>query len=240
LLVDDVSAAVTNANRISSETVSAVEALTQRVDAIQRVKRDIQQMAINSSLRCNRLGSIGKPLSVIAIELSSHASQLEDEADQTLAALTALADIANHADPAATGSGDVNATRLDGVRVRLRQAADVVENDLAGLGDHGQATARSLTQAADQLGLKEDLGDALHTAAIALAEQAGPVVDDLDDIAGVVGAAMAEIARCYTMARERQIHAAHAIADDAATTPAAPDAVAAPADAGEEFDDILF
>jgi hypothetical protein len=239
LLVDDVSAAIVNARRISNETVSAVAALTQRVDAIQRVKRDIQQMAINSSLRCNRLGSIGKPLSVIAIELSSHAGQLEDEADQTLAALTTLAGIANHADPDANEAGDVNGARLDGVRGRLRQAADVVENDLAGLGDHGQATARSLTLAADQLGLKEDLGDALHTAAIALAEAAGPVVDDLSEITAVVGAAMAEIGRCYTMARERQIHAAHAIADEIDPEPVAAEA-AVEADAGEEFDDILF
>jgi hypothetical protein len=239
LLVDDVSAAIVNARRISNETVSAVAALTQRVDAIQRVKRDIQQMAINSSLRCNRLGSIGKPLSVIAIELSSHAGQLEDEADQTLAALTTLAGIANHADPDANEAGDVNGARLDGVRGRLRQAADVVENDLAGLGDHGQATARSLTLAADQLGLKEDLGDALHTAAIALAEAAGPVVDDLSEITAVVGAAMAEIGRCYTMARERQIHAAHAIADEIDPAPVAAEA-AVEADAGEEFDDILF
>jgi hypothetical protein len=239
LLVDDVSAAIVNARRISNETVSAVAALTQRVDAIQRVKRDIQQMAINSSLRCNRLGSIGKPLSVIAIELSSHAGQLEDEADQTLAALTTLAGIANHADPDANEAGDVNGARLDGVRGRLRQAADVVENDLAGLGDHGQATARSLTLAADQLGLKEDLGDALHTAAIALAEAAGPVVDDLSEITAVVGAAMAEIGRCYTMARERQIHAAHAVADEIDPAPVAAEA-AVEADAGEEFDDILF
>lgn len=52
---------MTNAQRISGETVSAVEALARRVDAIQKVKRDIQQMAINSSLRCNRLGKSASP-----------------------------------------------------------------------------------------------------------------------------------------------------------------------------------
>lgn len=242
LLVDDVTAAMTNAQRISGETVSTVEGLARRVGAIQKVKRDIQQMAINSSLRCNRLGEIGKPLSVIAIELSSHASHLEEAADQTLGSLTALAGLADGMGAAEADDVQVDAGRLEGVQNQLRRAADVVEHDLVGLGAHGEATARSLGLAANQLGLKEDLGDALHTAAIALAEAAGPVVEDLTDIAGVVDAALTEIGRSYTMARERTIHAAHAVftqADAAATAEPTEDAPAA-AEAAEEFDDILF
>lgn len=245
LLVDDVTAAMTNAERISGETVSAVEALSRRVGAIQKVKRDIQQMAINSSLRCNRLGEIGKPLSVIAIELSSHATHLEEAADQTLGSLTALAGLADGMGTTAPDETQVDAGRLEGVQSQLRRAADVVENDLAGLGAHGEATARSLGLAADQLGLQEDLGDALHTAAIALAAAAGPVVEDLTDIAGVVDAAMTEIGRSYTMARERTIHAAHAVftgSDAAPTADPTEDAVEGPAEveALEEFDDVLF
>lgn len=244
VLVGDVSAAMSNARRISSETVSAVEALARRVDAIQGVKRDIQQMAINSSLRCNRLGEIGKPLSVIAIELSIQAGHLEEEADHTLGALTNLAGIANHGanqGDVDTDEADMTPARLEGVRGRLRQAADVVEHDLAGLSDHGAATVNSLSLAADKLGLKEDLGDALHTAAIALAEAAGPVVEEVADIADVVNAAMDEIGRCYTMARERTIHAAHQIESAALPTAAADQPeIQAAAEADEEFDDILF
>jgi hypothetical protein len=240
VLIGDVSAAMANADRISSETVSAVDALSRRVDTIHRVKRDIQQMAINSSLRCNRLGDIGKPLSVIAWELGSHASQLEGSADQTLGSLKALADLAGGMNSALSSDEKVDAARLEEVRDHLRRAADVVEHDLAGLGSHGQATAHSLALAADQLGLKEDLGDVLHTAAIALAEAAGPVVEDLTGIREVVDAAMAEIARCYTMGRERQVHALHAIqgeTDDAAGPADTPPEAGA---AAEEFDDILF
>lgn len=241
ILVEDVAAAMTNAHKVSSGTVSAVEALTRRVDAIQRVKRDIQQMAINSSLRCNRLGEIGKPLSVIAIELSSHAGHLEEAADQTLGSLRTLSDLASDMDVATHKDDKVDAARLNAVRGRLRQAADVVEHDLAGLGSHSEATAQSLSLAIDQLSLKEDLGDALNAVAQALAEAAGPAVDDLTDIVGVVDDAMGEIGRCYTMARERTIHAAHAVADATqdAPTPVVTSVMAAP-NAAEEFDDILF
>lgn len=237
ILVEDVTAAMANAHRISSGTVSAVEALTHRVDAIQRVKRDIQQMAINSSLRCNRLGEIGKPLSVIAIELSSHAGHLEEAADQTLGSLKTLSDLASDMDVSTHKDDKVDAARLNAVRGRLRQAADVVEHDLAGLGSHSEATAQSLSSAIDQLSLKEDLGDALNAVALALAEAAGPAVDDMTDILDVVHEAMGEIGRCYTMARERTIHAAHAVAD---ATEDAPKPVMAATDATEEFDDILF
>ncbi len=240
VLVGDVSAAMANADRISQETVSAVDALSRRVDTIHRVKRDIQQMAINSSLRCNRLGDIGKPLSVIAWELGSHASQLEGSADQTLGSLKALADLAGGMNTALSSDGKVDAARLEQVRDNLRRAADVVEHDLSGLGSQGQATAHSLALAADQLGLKEDLGDVLHTAAIALAEAAGPVVEDLTDIAEVVDAAMAEIARCYTMGREREIHALHAVTSAGITEADAETTPEAAASGAEEFDDILF
>jgi len=237
LLVGEVGEAMDNAHRISDETARAVEALARRVDAIQGVKRDIQQLAINSSLRCNRLGEIGKPLNVIALELSSHAGELEASADQTLDSLNALARLADAEEATAEG---IDATRLDGVRGRLRQAADVIERDLDALNTRGAETARSLELATLQLGLKQDLGDALHTAAIALAEEAGPVVEDLTDIAGVVGAAMDEIGRSYTMARERTIHAAHAVntggGDDEPAEASAPETAAA----NDEFDDILF
>lgn len=237
ILVGDVGAAMDNAHRISDETATAVETLTRRVDAIHSVKRDIQQMAINSSLRCNRLGEIGRPLNVIALELSSHAVQLEESANQTLGSLAQLAEIAG--DMTGQTEAVIDATRLESVSDRLRQAADVIEHDLAALGVKGAETARSLALSTDQLGLKDDLGETLHAAAIALIEEAGPAVEDLTDIAGIVGDAMDEISRCYTMARERTIHAAHAVACD---RPDAENVVPIkPMSAkDEEFDDILF
>lgn len=237
VLVGDVGAAMDNAHRISNQTASAVETLTRRVDVIFGVKRDIQQMAINSSLRCNRLGEVGKPLNVIAVELSSHAVQLEETADQTLDALSRLASVAGEMTDRAEAA--IDATRLDSVSGRLRRAADVIEHDLGQLGARGADTARSLELATGQLGLQEDLGETLHAAAVALTERAGPVDEDLTDVADIVTAMMDEIASCYTMARERTIHANHAIggaaADAAASTPAA-----SAVQAEEEFDDVLF
>lgn len=215
-LVGDVRAAMANAQRIGNDTASAVEDLMCKVGAIHDVKRDIQYMAINSSLRCRRLGEIGKPLNVIALELAAHADQLEAVADQTLGALNTLADAATGAETEGAGAAqdEPDAERLTAASGRLRQAADVVERDLVGLTSQGEAAVISLSQAARQLNLKEGLGDALHTVAIALAEAAGPVVDEVDDIADVLAGALGAISARYTMARERTIHAGHAPAGD--------------------------
>ncbi|MDP1616248.1 hypothetical protein [Phenylobacterium sp.] len=211
-LVGDVQAATANASKIASDTVETIAILEQRVDVIHLVKRDIQQMAINSSLRCGRLGEIGKPLNVIALELTNHAGHLEDAADRTLKSLDALAGVAAGMEPngADEGGGDAMAARLDGAAGQLRAAADIVERDLAGMSQQSELAARSLGAAADHLGRQGALGDAVQATAAALAEAAGPSVEDIDDIHDQVAAAMATISARYTMARERTIHALHA------------------------------
>lgn len=211
-LVGDVQAATANASRIAHDTVATIAILEQRVDVIHLVKRDIQQMAINSSLRCGRLGEIGKPLNVIALELTNHAGRLEEAADRTLDSLDALAGVAAGMEPdaAAQDGGDAMAARLDGAAGQLRAAADIVERDLAGMSDQSELAARALGAAADHLGRQDALGDAVQAAALALAQAAGPAVEDIDDIQDEVAAAMATISARYTMARERTIHALHA------------------------------
>lgn len=233
LLIDNVDQAMTGARRISDEAAQAVTTLTLRVGAIQGVKRDIQQMAINSSLRCGRLGEVGRPLNVIALELSSHAVQLETSADQTLGSLDRLKNVAD--DLSGQPNTAIGAAQLDAVGGRLRQAAEVIERDLGSVGKNGQATARSLTIATEQLALQDDLGEVLHSAAVALFEEAGPPDEQFSDLAEPIQAAMDEIARSYTMARERTLHAQHAPPSDAAAP--APTPVAAN---DEEFADILF
>lgn len=236
LLVENVGAAVENAHRIGDQTLAIVAALTQRVDAVQRVKMDIQEMAINSSLRCKRLGELGRPLNVIALQLGNQAADLEQSADQSMHSLTALARIAEAA-PVQAGEAGMDASRLYAVRDRLQSAASVIEADLADLAPRGEEAARALGVASAHLALKQELGDVLDAAASALAKAAGAPVDDLSDISSLVGAVMDQMARSYTMASERTIHAAHAIAGPVDATP--PEETA-PTAAEDEFDDILF
>ena len=224
-LANDLGEASRNADSIGRLTGQAVDGLAQRVSVVRMVKDDVQRMAINTSLRCSRLGDIGKPLNVIASELGAHAGRLDDSAERTLAALddlqgaagdlaSALAQDGQDSDHGLTG-------RLEGAAVQLREAADVVDRDLTDLTVRGSDLARALTQTEARLKLEEDLGAVLAVASQALRERAGriapgetlmfsPAYSDLMD----------QIHGQYTMARERTIHAPYAEAAAPSDAPA--------------------
>jgi hypothetical protein len=191
------------------------------------VKADVQRMAINTSLRCSRLGDVGKPLNVIASELGAHAGRLDGDAEKTLVALDQLqgaaADLASvlaqdgdEADHGLTG-------RLQGAAIQLRQAADVVDRDLAELTIRGADLAEALNQTDARLKLAEDLGDVLAAAAHALRERAGRLQPgEALSFSPAYSALMERIHQQYTMARERIVHAPYVEAPVAAAPEAEP------------------
>jgi hypothetical protein len=54
------------------------------------MRADVQMMALNTTLKCSRIGETGKPLGVIAVELRAHAGHLETSAARTLTSLEGL------------------------------------------------------------------------------------------------------------------------------------------------------
>jgi hypothetical protein len=226
-LANDLSEASRNADAIGRLTGQAVDGLAERVSVVRMVKADVQRMAINTSLRCSRLGDVGKPLNVIASELGAHAGRLDGDAEKTLEALdqlqgaatdlaSVLAQDGHEADSGLTG-------RLEGAAVQLRQAADVVDRDLAELTVRGADLADALNQTEARLKLSEDLGDVLAAAAHALRERAGRLQPgETLAFSPAYAALMEKIHRQYTMARERIVHAPYVEAPAAAEPEAEP------------------
>ena len=220
-LANDLAEASRNADAIGRLTGQAVDGLAERVSVVRMVKADVQRMAINTSLRCSRLGEVGKPLNVIASELGAHAGRLDSDAEKTLVALDQLqgaaADLASvlaqdgdDADHGLTG-------RLQGAAVQLRQAADVVDRDLAELTVRGAELAAALNQTEARLKLAEDLGDVLAGAAHTLRERAGRFQpEEALTFSPAYAALMDRIHQQYTMARERIVHAPYVEAPAAA------------------------
>ena len=81
--------------------------VSRRVGAIQGVKRDIQQMAINSSLRSNRLGDIGLSENQIRDNLMFTA----DKVGEPMRIAMQRADAGLEADRAAKGGRTVDRAR---------------------------------------------------------------------------------------------------------------------------------
>jgi hypothetical protein len=220
-LANDLAEASRNADAIGRLTGQAVDGLAERVSVVRMVKADVQRMAINTSLRCSRLGDVGKPLNVIASELGAHAGRLDGDAEKTLLALdqlqgaatdlaSVLAQDGDEADHGLTG-------RLQGAAVQLRQAADVVDRDLAELTVRGEDLANALNETETRLKLAEDLGDVLAGAAHALRERAGRLQPgEALTFSPAYTALMERIHQQYTMARERIVHAPYVEAPAAA------------------------
>lgn len=210
-LVGEVHEAEQAAREIGRSAQAAAAGLEARIMSIQAIRAEIQQMALNANLKCGRMGDAGRPLSVIAIEMRSYASLLDQTAVDTE---TALRDLAGK--PAGSAPGDAAQTvaaaeigaLLADAADRIRRAGDLAGADLGGLWTNGEAMVETLHQARSRLNLQEEVGRVLEESAKVL--RPGGDIEPFDSYdagsAEVREALMADIARLYTMAREREIH----------------------------------
>lgn len=211
-LIDQVRAGARTADDLGASARRTVEGLSRRVGTVKSVREDIQRIALNASLRCSRLGDIGRPLNVIAFELDYQANQLGRTSTASLASLQEIAEAAGRLGeaPAAGGQGgDADSgEKLSGALAGLKRAADLVEGELAASLAQGAEASTALSRSAAGLDLKREIGALLDEAAQALGQAAGS--DDAPLAAcPAFEAAMGRLFALYTMARERTVHARH-------------------------------
>lgn len=211
-LVDDIEAGERSAETVSRSAARSARDLAAQIAAIQNMRADVQMMAMNTTLKCSRIGETGKPLGVIAIELRQHATHLETSAGHTLAALESLfgsapdevVDEETAERQASAASAAAEALR-DAVE-RIRKTGDEVEGDLANAAHQGGEVVDMLRQAAKRFDFDRQVGGYLDEALQMLSAEAGDE-GPIDDLAGVLAPLMAKLSRTYTMAQERDVHA---------------------------------
>jgi len=231
-LVDDMARADQEAVAVGASAAAAAEGLGRRIVGLRDMKTDVQQMALNTTLKCSRIGEPGKPLAVIAIELRLHAGHMETSAADALAAVEGLSGGARMLSGDAGGEAveggevaDIGATLSDAAQ-RLRQAGDAVESDLAGLALQGEAVAGALRAAVGRLDFQGEIGAAIDAAAAAFAGRGAEALAPIDDLAEPLGDLLERLAKRYTMAQERATHQAYTagLVFGAAVVEAAPQA----------------
>ncbi|CAN5249450.1 chemotaxis protein [soil metagenome] len=238
-LVGNMTAGEQAAEEVSRSAVVAARDLTDRIAGIQNIRADVQMMALNTSLKCSRIGETGKPLGVIAIEMRQHAIHLEKTAAQTLGSLEDLLAAAETlgrreaSEDLNEGQAAAAATVLSGAVARIGKAGDGVESALNAVARQGAEIVDMLRRAAERFDFHKQIGSVLDAAADELLDLAGDAEIPTDDIAPALRPLMAKMAKQYTMAQERDVHRAltEGLGED---TPAA---VAAPV---EDPDDVLF
>ena len=205
------------ADRVAADTGTLVAAaannLAARVTSIQAIKTDVSFMAINTTLSSNRVGEIGRPLRVVAVELSQHGGHLESSAAECIGVLDKVVRSATELAGGAAREGgsqpdtEAAAKALSAASARIRSAGDRTETGIAVLANQGEALLGSLGQFSNHFDLSKDIEEPLRAAATRLAALGLASMAATDDISEPLRALLTELGNLYTMEQERAVHA---------------------------------
>lgn len=205
-IVKQVDTASRQADQVSQSTIGTAAKLFEAIGNIRAVKTDIHYMALNTNLRCSRLGEEGKSINVVTAELRIFAGKLDDSADAIVNGLPALEAAAGSVAPATdAGAGGLDESLTAAVG-NIRSAANVMENELKVLAENGREVATKISLLIGKLDFQHDLGDVLARSADLLENVAGAEVADISDLAETIAPLDRKIFKLYTMVQERNTH----------------------------------
>lgn len=210
-LLDALTVAQHDADEVVRSVLSAATSLTGHMKSIQSLESDIRLMGLNTALKCSRLGTEGRSLTVIAQELRScsNITAAEAEAIMHLLDTVTAAGMRLTARETAKQSDETQAIadimrcsieRLDGVARSLTEALSVLSRD-------SETVVALLDETLSKVETHQAIGEALRQSAATLADLAHlpPSIDA--DLTNTLADLQAAFAKSYTMARERDIHA---------------------------------
>jgi hypothetical protein len=232
------------ADHVAASVSQATASLVSQISTVRSLEADIRIMGLNTTLKCGRLGNLGRPLSVIAQELRVYANQIASEAS---AVMTDLDGIVATAGSLSGGeqqrrTADIAAVaEIMAISVsRLGSAGESLASALATLERDSDVVAGLLENTVTQITSHREIGGALRQAAGDLAR----VVPQIDPTIAYPAAQADRIfelmARSYTMARERVVHDRHHHSPGGKSAAAAAPLLKPPAAAEASLDEFLF
>ncbi len=240
-LVGRVKAASGEADQVAASTTGTAKDLLAAITVIRAIKSDINYMALNTNLRCSRLGEEARSINVVTAELRLFAAKLEESAETVVQQLTILDDAAKGLSAnGATGADTIDQPLADALQM-IRDAGATMDTHLAELAAEGEQMFNQVGRSIKTLDFESELGDVLERCAAELAHLAGPDIADISDLAAKAEELGQRIHKTYTMAQERSVHQ-HFLPATAASAPAVETAPAASSGDDEEdlFADALF
>lgn len=230
------------ARQMGAEVGAMVKLLVDSVETIQMVRTDIQYMALNTNLRCSKLGEGSRAINVVTNELRAFSARLDDVTDRALTHLKRLEEQATDLGLPEAGrdqGGEPGLVeRIEIALSHVALAGDTLDGKLDDLRQRGQDIAIQVARATSGLDFHEDLTAILNDC-VRLAADTTPVDLSCDGLEGILADIAGEIFATYTMKSERDVHhgvfgavtAAEGAGPDPQTEPLTDDAL---------FDDALF
>jgi hypothetical protein len=201
--IEAVAHEATDLSRATSETVND---LVKGIGIVQLVRTDIHYMALNTNLRCSKIGEEGKAINVVTSELRNFAAHLDVTADKILLELQTLEAAAQKLSLVEEVKDEHSLDqRLETAMANIRAAGDRMDAEMTALGEQSRTAVGQMDASLARLNFKAELGEVLRACADDIGVQghvreAAGLDQALADIGG-------RIARLYTMVSERELHA---------------------------------
>jgi hypothetical protein len=202
-LSGELSAADAETDRYMAAVLEGAGTLETRLASVQSVQEDIRIMGLNATLKCGRLGTVGRALAVVAQELRLCSERFGVHAASVLHDLDRLESIAGSLqDPSRRGEHTQLTQAIEQMLAPLRrlgQLQDELATSLTQLRADSDEVGRLVEIAVSQFAVRHALAQTLRTEATEFASWS--------DTGDGGCSPMERIASTYTMAREREIHA---------------------------------
>jgi methyl-accepting chemotaxis protein len=236
-LVESVHETSVQADSVARSTSATAHSLLEGIEIIRSIKIDIHYMALNSNLRCSKLGDEGRSVNVVSAELRFFAEKLEAPADAVLSELQHFEAAAGSLSQGRESDGIDVSRPLNEALGSIRQVSGRMDESIREFEREGQEVFTKVSAAIGTLDFESELGDVLDDC-VETANQIADLADaDISDLAADIAGLGARIYRAYTMAPERDVHRQYFPMEAAAA--AAPVMAAAQNDE-DLFEDALF
>ncbi len=200
-------------DRATAAVGATMADLEQRTASLSAIIIDVTMIGTNALLKSSRLGDRGKGLSVIAQELRNYASKIVEGIHELPAALREVTAFVERFSEAGRARGADHLTALD---ERMLNAIEsfkangrTMTEALTRLERETTAVGAMLGEAANRLaGDRDEIGSSLRDAVADIDALANGIDDSEEWPAGRAEAFDGLLSSAYTMASEREIHAA--------------------------------
>lgn len=240
-LVARVQESSAEADEVVESVTNSAQELSRGIEILRSIKIDIHYMALNSNLRCSKLGDAGRSVNVVSGEMRVFAGKLETPADAIVDELHRVETTTKELAQQGRGlSGDL-AAPLNEALSTIREAKTQMESGIDALAEEGQAVFSRISSAVVSLDFESELGDTFKQCCEIAAQMPQGFNADVSGFADKINPFTSRVFKLYTMSQERDIHLRFlpANASSSSSAPAASHSTAA-ADDDDLFADALF
>lgn len=239
-LVARVQESSADADQVVQSVTDSAKELSRGIEVLRSIKIDIHYMALNSNLRCSKLGDAGRSVNVVSGEMRVFAGKLETPADAIVEELHCIETTTQQLAQEGRGqSADLSAPLMEALE-SVRHAKTQMESGIDSLAQEGQAVFTRISSAVVTLDFESELGNTFNECCQIAAQLSQGFEADVSGFGDKVEPFSMRVYTLYTMSQERDIHLRYLPAAAPSSAPAAATAAAAADDDDDLFADALF